>query len=60
MSDVQHTITVRIGKQQMTINCPPYLSPEALDVMLMSYRDEHPDHKIISKSWRSNAPIQPK
>ncbi len=57
---VQHTITVRIGKQQVVINCPPYLSEDALDVMLMTYRDEHPDHKIISKTWRSNATVQPK
>lgn len=59
MTEIQHTISVRIGKQIVKINCPPYLSPEALDVMLMTYRAEHPDHKIVSKSWRTDG-IQPK
>lgn len=67
MVEVQHTITVRIpieidGKKttrQVQINCPPFLSDDALDVLLMSYRTEHPDHKVISKSWRSND-LQPK
>lgn len=54
---VQHTMTVRIDKQIVKINCPPYQSAAALDRLLAEYREVHPTHVIVSKSWRSpNAP----
>lgn len=54
---VQHTMTVRIDKQIVKINCPPYQSDAALDRLLAEYREAHPTHVIVSKSWRSpNAP----
>lgn len=59
MTEIQHTLSVRIDKQIVKINCPPYLSNDALDVLLTEYKMAHPTHKIVSKSWRSDGPVQP-
>lgn len=59
---IQHTLTVRVPididgmktSRLTIINCPPYLSNDALDVLLTEYKMANPTHRIISKSWSAN------
>lgn len=55
MTDVQHTIKVRIDKNIITINCPPFASIATLDAWLAQMKRQNPDWVIVSKSWSSNA-----
>ena len=53
MTQPQHTLTVRIDKQIVAINCPPFASEALLERWLAEYRASHPGSVIVSKSWRS-------
>jgi len=50
----QHTVKIRINKQIVDVNCPPFASDRQLDLWLAEYLDHHPDSKIISRSWKSD------
>lgn len=55
MTEVQHTIKVRLGKQIVDILCPPFSSETQLDRWLAEFKYARPEAVIISKSWASNA-----
>lgn len=54
-AEVQHTLKVRIDKQIVTINCPPFASIAQLESLLAEYKATHPGSTVVSKSWSSNA-----
>lgn len=55
MTLVQHTVKLRIGKDLVDVQCPPFMSIVYLEMWLAQYRCEHPDSVVVSKSWSSNA-----
>lgn len=56
MNQIQHTVKLRIGKQLVDVQCPPFIHIVYLEMWLAQYRAEHPDSVVVSKSWSSNAP----
>lgn len=55
MTEVQHTLKIRISKSIVEVSCPPFASEAQLDAWLQRLKAENPDYVIVSKSWRSDA-----
>jgi hypothetical protein len=56
MTEVQHTLKVRMGRAIVDVSCPPFTPEAQLDAWLERLKAENPDYVIVSKSWRTDAP----
>lgn len=57
---VQHSLKIRINKQIVTVNCPPFTPLATLNEWLAQYKLANPEARIISRSWSANASAEPK